>query len=60
MQDEKKNAVFIARLTNRIKNALSELATNSGQSMSEYVEKLIEREHRKAAAKERRKAEEIS
>lgn len=48
---EKKDRVFITRMSERIKQALAKLAQGDGVSMAQYVEKLIERDLKRKGSK---------
>ena len=48
---EKKDKVFVMRMSDAIKSALAELAQGDGISMAGYIEKAIERDLRKREKK---------
>ena len=50
---DKKDQVFITRMSERIKQALAKLAQGDGVSMAQYVEKLIERDLKRKGSKAR-------
>ena len=57
---QKKDKILIARVTDQVKTKLTELAQGDGVSMAEYIARLIERDAKRKAAKERQQVESIS